>query len=90
MTIDVKSLGMITRFNGVDIDQRREYIKIHNTTYIDQIINKHPWLRDDSTPLATYHLPMDLSKHHMKVLEQSEPLTMDERLQAEKDFGFGY
>jgi hypothetical protein len=90
MTIDVKPLGMITRFNGIDIDQRREYVKIHNTTYIDQIINKHPWLRDDSTPLATYPLPMDPSKHHMKALEQSEPLTMDERLQAEKDFGFGY
>ena len=32
MTIDVKELGMISRFNGVDMDQTREYMKIYNRT----------------------------------------------------------
>jgi dUTPase len=90
MTIDVKLLGIITRFNGIDIDQCREYVKIHNTTYIDQIIAKNPWLNDDTSPLSIFPLPMNPDKAHLKELEQTAPLTPEERLQAEKDYQFGY
>ena len=37
MTIKVKPLGIIERFNGIDISQTQHYIKLSNTTYIDKI-----------------------------------------------------
>ena len=36
MKIEIKHLDHIERFNGVDIDQRKEYIKLHNRTYIEK------------------------------------------------------
>ena len=41
MTIEVKHLGQISRFNGIDIHQPRDYVKLSNQTYIDKIIAKH-------------------------------------------------
>ena len=41
MKIEVKHIGHVERFNGVDIDQRCGYIKLHNTTYIDRLILQH-------------------------------------------------
>jgi hypothetical protein len=38
MTIQVKELGMIDRFNGVDILQTKDYIKLYNRTYIEKIL----------------------------------------------------
>ena len=37
MTISVEPLGVISRFNGVDVNQSRDYIKISNKTYINKI-----------------------------------------------------
>ena len=34
MTIKVKPLGIIDRFNGVDVKQTQQYIKLSNGTYI--------------------------------------------------------
>ena len=33
MTIDVKELGIIQQYNGVDVQQTQQYIKLHNTIY---------------------------------------------------------
>ena len=37
MTIKVKPLGIIDRFNGVDVEQSSDYIKLSNATYIKKI-----------------------------------------------------
>ena len=37
MKINVKKLGSISRFNGIDVSQSRYYIKIFNKTYIEKI-----------------------------------------------------
>ena len=37
MSIAVKDLGVVNRFNGVDIEQTRHYIRLHCSTYIDKI-----------------------------------------------------
>ena len=39
MTIKVKPLGFISRFNGVDIKQAREEIKLNNLTCINEILH---------------------------------------------------
>ena len=41
MTIQIKDLGLITRYNGVDITQSKYYIKISNETYINKLLKEH-------------------------------------------------
>ncbi len=41
MTIEIKHLGLIERFNGMDIHQTKNYIKLYNTTYIKKILDLH-------------------------------------------------
>jgi len=38
MSVNIKYLGLLDRFNGVDIAQTRQYIKIHNQTYLKKIL----------------------------------------------------
>ena len=38
MSVNIKYLGLLDRFNGVDLDQTRQYIKIHNRTYLKKIL----------------------------------------------------
>ena len=38
MTIKVKPLGIIDRFNGVDIAQTKNYIKLSNDMYVRKIL----------------------------------------------------
>ena len=44
MSIDIKSLGIISRYNGLDINQTRNYIKIYNKSYIDKILKVKGWI----------------------------------------------
>ena len=89
MTIDVKELGLISRFNGVDVHQTRHYIKIYNETYIDKILKNHPWL-NTKKPSAHFPLPMRADNDYIRTLEEAEPLTEHERQQYESDIGFSY
>ena len=34
-------LGLINDYNGVDIDQRKEYIEVNASSYIDRVITSH-------------------------------------------------
>ena len=56
MTIKLKPLGVITRFNGIDINQTKEYIKIHNTTHFKKILEDKQ-LPDENS--HTYPIPMN-------------------------------
>ena len=44
ITFPMKRMGLVTLFNGLDITQTREYIKISAETYINKIMPKY--LRD--------------------------------------------
>ena len=44
MTINVKELGLISCFNGMDVQQTCHYIKLSNAVYLDKIMKNHPWL----------------------------------------------
>lgn len=90
MTIEIKHLGSVSRFNGVDIDQRREYVKLHNQTYINKIIAQHQWLQDDNTKLHQFPLPMNASPQYIKALENAIPLEPTEKCKLEKKLKFSY
>ena len=90
MSIEIKHLGVITRYNGVDIDQRREFIQLHAATYINKLITQHEWLLTDETPMHTLPLPMDPSNKYQHALETAEPLSVEDKQQLEKEVGFTY
>ena len=86
MTIDVKKLGRISRFNGMDILQTRRYVKLFNETYINKILLRHPWLFQEQK--VTVESPMHDTPAHMHKLESAVP---EENLSAlENEMGFGY
>ncbi len=51
LTIPLKRMGLVTLFNGLDVTQSRDYVKISCSTYISQICSKY---------LDTW-----MGKHHM-------------------------
>jgi Reverse transcriptase (RNA-dependent DNA polymerase) len=61
--VELVKQGVLTRFNGVDIQQTREYIALSCTTYIRQLLQIHGWSKpaageDSSTPIEP--LPADM------------------------------
>ena len=78
MTIDIKSICTVNRFNGVDVDQTREYIKISNRTYIRKILSSKGWLDatilDNSTINTNCFVSIIVSSQIFNLLCGSTPL----------------
>ena len=89
MSIEISELGQISRYNGVDIQQTRHYIKAYNCTYIDKLCAHHDWIKRD-TPAGEFPVPMKADPDYQRRLETSEPLTPDMLAKVEKKFGFTY
>ena len=89
MTIDVKELGLISRFNGVDVEQTRYYIKLSNAVYIRKILKNHPWINAEP-PAGLFPLPMKSDNDYIRQLETAEPLSEKDRIDLETDLGFSY
>jgi acetyl-CoA carboxylase beta subunit len=70
MKIDIKDLGQLERYNGVDIIQGKYYIKLNNPTYIKKIIDGHKWMIDE-TAISTMPIPMPDDKKYMDKLESA-------------------
>ena len=90
MTIKIKNLGMLSRFNGIDILQTKHYIKLFNKTYINKISSHHHWLAEDNTPMHEFPIPMNAENDYKRKLETAIPLIEEELKQYEKQIGFGY
>ena len=90
--IDMTSQGTFTLYNGVDINQRREYIKIHATSYITRNLNGKGW--DKPAPDEKGKQPIEpIHPGSFKILEQTKgPRSDDAKGQAvlRKKMGFGY
>ena len=91
MTVKVRSLGVINRFNGVDITQSQYYIKISNETYINKILQHKQWL-DASIPgmFSPQYIPMHHDPEVNKQIEEAEPIPQDELKLVEKEICFSY
>ena len=78
MTIDVKELGMIHRFNGVDIMQSKHYVKLYNRTYINKmILKRHEWINNDERAKTT-STPMISDNDYQRKLEQAPTPSQEE------------
>ena len=90
MTIELKPLGVINRFNGVDIAQTRYFIKVHNRTYIEKILRDKNRL-DTSIPANNWkYIPMHNITEYNKNIEMAIPISPTELPLIEKYFGFSY
>jgi hypothetical protein len=41
--MDLKSQGILGSFNGIDVDQRREYVKVSCQSYLARMLKTHGW-----------------------------------------------
>lgn len=89
MTMAVKDLGLITRFNGLDVHQTRYYVKITCEKYIRKMLESHDWLLKAPPPLRPLPLPSEAA--FIKELEQAvPPSTRTEQEILQKEMGFSF
>ena len=90
LTIEIKDLGQLTRYNGVDVEQGRDFIKLGNVTYIDKMLEEHDWMLKDEH-IANQPIPMNCDKAYSRLLETVKgPETVKEQRQLQNDMGFNY
>ena len=47
LSVPMHNLGILKRFNGIDIHQTQEYIKLSNETYISKVLANYNWLEKE-------------------------------------------
>jgi hypothetical protein len=59
LTFPMKCIGLISLFNGLDIAQTADFVKILCSTYLDKVLQKHlsMWLLDHDLPSWPTLLP---------------------------------
>ena len=83
-------LGVIQRYNGVDITQTKDYIKIHNTTYIKKILQTHDWLQDPNK-MPENPVPMRDDNVYQTLLDTAQgPANPIEKEQLGDEMNFSY
>ena len=88
MTFPLNNLGVVRKFNGLDIIQSQRFNKFHCATYIDRIIAHHGWedlkMRKTPTPMRADH------KYQAELQETVGPESPKEKGQLEEQMGFSY
>ncbi len=80
LSIQLKQMGLVTLFNGMDITQTRHYVKIHCTTYINHIWEKYlsDWMADSKVS-ADCPLPLPSKESSLKeftdIIGDADPKT---------------
>ena len=88
MANELHDLGVIKRFNGLDIHQTKDYVKISCELYIDKIVSHHNW---ENEKAASRPVPMRNDAAYQATLELAKaPETEKEQRELEKAMGFSY
>jgi hypothetical protein len=88
MTNPLNDLGIIKRFNGVDIQQTRYFVKVFAETYLTRVLDHHGWLNLHASNIP---IPMRTETAFMAALELTEgPTDEHEKKALEKEMGFSY
>jgi len=86
----LKVLGIVDRFNGIQIDQTQTYVKLHNQQYIEKILNNHGWLNDKYKSVSR-PVPMRYESKYVHELETTKgPEKEKEKLKLEETMKFSY
>ncbi|KAL9178471.1 hypothetical protein ACHAXT_003801 [Thalassiosira profunda] len=97
LTFPLKRMGLVSMFNGLDILQTRDYIKVYAKTYIEHVAEKHlnSWMKLSHSPNCPTPLPTNetfLKTFHAADGARNDDGTPDVKAIAslEKHHGFGY
>jgi hypothetical protein len=50
----IKRLGLLELYNGTNIEQTRDYMRLHCTSYIDKILAANTWIGDSARARVDY------------------------------------
>jgi len=92
LMLPLKRLGLVDLFNGLDVEQTRDYIKISCQTYIDKTSEKHiaKWMTNFDVPVnRPTPLPSRPSFIKNFLAATGDP-DKKEQLKLEKEASFGY
>jgi hypothetical protein len=88
MANPLNELGIIKRFNGIDIHQTKYYIKLSCETYIDKIVQHHGWQLEKAANLP---VPMRNDTTYQAALELTNgPDEAKEQRALEHEMTFSY
>ena len=88
MSAPLKREGLIHRFNGIDVNQTRDFITIHCATYINKILKTKPF---SLTATQNKPIPMTPDNDLIKQLDTSVGPSNDaDRVALETEMGFKY
>lgn len=84
----LNDLGIIKRFNGLDVQQTSKYIKLSCESYITKIVKHHGWDKEHTKNLP---VPMRNDSDTMtKIQTEKGPTNLKEKRNLEKEMGFSY
>ena len=84
----LNKLGTIRKFNGVNIDQKRDFNHVHCETYIDKTVQHHGW-QNEKTRKRPIPMKMDVD-FQIRIQLEEGPESMKERKHLERQMGFNY
>jgi Reverse transcriptase (RNA-dependent DNA polymerase)/GAG-pre-integrase domain len=89
--VTLTTQGVLRRFNGVDIEQTRHYVKISCESYIQNMVNVHKW-ETQSVAEQAGRLSEPLSPRQYDLLQRAEGFAEGsaELHALENKFGFAY
>jgi hypothetical protein len=88
LKVPLNDLGLIRKFNGVNILQTRWYIKIYCADYLLKILENHEWL---DLKASNQPIPMRSDSHYQRQLElEDRPDNSELQSSIQKQAGFPY
>ena len=90
LSAPMHKLGLISRYNGIDVTQTHDYIKLHSKTYITKILTNHGWLTD-IYKAHVQPIPMREDASYQTILDQAVgPTNENEQSELENEMNFNY
>lgn len=88
LTEPLKRQGLVSHFNGWDVNQTRKYVKISVQTYLKRVLADHGWGKTGHTP---HSLPMSPDSAYLRRLDEVKGPADEKGWKALKvEMRFGY
>ena len=90
--VNIAGNSILVKFNGAQVEQSREYIRIHSEDYIDRLLSRHGWATPSSTDSATTYTkePMTASVYKQLDTEVGPPEHSAESIALAQSSGFSF
>ena len=86
----LKMQGIIDYFNGINLQQSRDFITVDCRMYLDCVFERHGWTQIATASLAK-SIPILVDSNVIRKLESTtSPTEASTRTALEKEMGFSY